>query len=121
MFVCDRVPNFTPRRMGARADACQRFAVAGIDDPGRLCSENIPLDFSNDFFRFLILGRVFLDSRFRGVILIRLIRVLSLLKGPNFLEKALQHRPCLTIVDASANARHPSRIAIGFKLGNPLE
>src|SRR5215469_4541151 len=54
MLVHDRLPNFLPWRVRARANARGRIAVAGIDDPGRLCSQNLSFYFSNDLFRFII-------------------------------------------------------------------
>ena len=55
MFVHNRVPNFPPRRMRARANPRERcLAVAGIDDPGRVCSHDFSFHVRNDFFRLMI-------------------------------------------------------------------
>src|SRR5207247_3083969 len=48
MFVHDRLPNFSPRRMRARSNPGGRFVVAGIGDPGRICSHNLPLHVGHD-------------------------------------------------------------------------
>src|SRR5436305_8240562 len=51
MFVYNRVPNFPPRRVRARSNPRRHFLVAGISDPGRICSQDLSFHFSNDFFR----------------------------------------------------------------------
>ena len=51
MFVHNRVPNFPPRRVRARSNPRRHFLVAGIGDPGRICSQDLSFHFSNDFFR----------------------------------------------------------------------
>src|SRR6059036_1255520 len=55
MFVHDRIPNFPPRRMRPRADTRgPSSTVAGIDDPGRICSHYFSFYLTNDPFRFVI-------------------------------------------------------------------
>src|SRR5947199_1687766 len=51
MFVHNRVPNFPPRRVRARSNPRRHFLVAGIGDPGRICSQDLSFHFSNDFLR----------------------------------------------------------------------
>src|SRR5437667_3174311 len=51
MFVHNRLPNFPPRRVRARSNPRRHFLVAGIGDPGRICSQDLSFHFSKDFFR----------------------------------------------------------------------
>src|SRR5213080_3049139 len=55
MFVHDRIPNFPPRRVRARANArWEHLTVAAVSDRRSTRTANLSFYLGNDFFRFII-------------------------------------------------------------------